>query len=539
MNRLIKIISLALINFSFSNYSLAQMKTCKCPMYNGDWWTGCDYFNYTTLVGATQCINDPLILVFEENFEGNSINLDNWTVYDEDEPIKKAVPRDETFIHSKQFYKKENIIVENGLLKIIAKREHLENQNFDVWNGTTTLHLNSTFEFTSGEVDTKWEFGYGEYEIRCKLPGGGGPGWFPAFWGFADVSGLGEIDVFEFYSSHNKLDGFSLKEWDATNHAKWGGQNIKCVSTINEFGSTDFSQGFHTFKVQFLPWVLRWYVDGTMVKEVYKNYQMGNGGAYYPINCTQSYPGNYLRDKTFPFGPMNIKIDLAIQSGDDAPNGNTVFPNSFDIEFVKIYQYTPCQGVININSQSELDALLSTQENYYNVIFGTIINIDNCTLKNKRALRLIASQEVNFGSNFQTETGSFLESSLGSCQSGSYKQPISNQVIYDQSTTNDFLETNNLSLSNEDLVKNITAQNSISPNPLNLKNDILKLRFSNNQNNYVSILSSTGQVIMNNEKINEIYYDIKSESFKSSGVYYIFIQNSSNDKIHHFKLIVL
>ncbi len=80
----------------------------------------------------------------------------------------------------------ENVIVENGVLKIIAKREGYGGKNF-----------------TSGRVKTnkKFDFTYGRVDIRAKLPGKKGT--WPALWLLGsnydqiDWPSCGELDIME------------------------------------------------------------------------------------------------------------------------------------------------------------------------------------------------------------------------------------------------------------------------------------------------------------------------------------------------------
>ncbi len=91
----------------------------------------------------------------------------------------------------------ENVIVENGVLKIIAKREGYGGKNF-----------------TSGRVktNTKFDFTYGRVDIRAKLPGKKGT--WPALWLLGsnydqiDWPSCGEIDIMEHAGNRlNKIQG--------------------------------------------------------------------------------------------------------------------------------------------------------------------------------------------------------------------------------------------------------------------------------------------------------------------------------------------
>lgn len=96
-------------------------------------------------------------LVWSEEFNYNGAPDSTKWVYD----IGKG---DNGWGNNEQEYytnRPENIIVENGVLKIRAIREN--------YNGGT---------FTSARIKTlgKFDFKYGRIEIRAKVPGGKGPG---------------------------------------------------------------------------------------------------------------------------------------------------------------------------------------------------------------------------------------------------------------------------------------------------------------------------------------------------------------------------
>ena len=89
----------------------------------------------------------------------------------------------------KQYYtdRPDNVIIEDGVLKIIAKKE--------AFNG-------SSYTSTRLKTQGKYAFRYGRVDIRAKLPSGGGT--WPAFWmlgsNITAVSwpACGEIDIMEY-----------------------------------------------------------------------------------------------------------------------------------------------------------------------------------------------------------------------------------------------------------------------------------------------------------------------------------------------------
>ncbi len=90
--------------------------------------------------------------------------------------------------NEEQYYtnRADNVIIENDVLKIIAKRE--------TFNGS---------QFTSARIKTQglFEFQYGRVDVRAKLPSDGGT--WPAFWmlgadfGATAWPAVGEIDIME------------------------------------------------------------------------------------------------------------------------------------------------------------------------------------------------------------------------------------------------------------------------------------------------------------------------------------------------------
>lgn len=136
----------------------------------------------------------------------------------------------------------DNSYVENGNLKIVAKKETYTDQGY-------------TKEYTSARLNSKFAFKYGRVDIRAKLPTGKGT--WPAFWtlgkniredgaywftkGFGNTSwpACGEIDIMEHWGKEQNL----VKSATHTPYSHG--------ETINQGGriiSTCFSE-FHTYSL--------------------------------------------------------------------------------------------------------------------------------------------------------------------------------------------------------------------------------------------------------------------------------------------------
>ena len=143
-----------------------------------------------------------------------------------------------------QFYtsRAENVIVEDGLLKITAKAESY-----------------SGHDYTSARLltENKFDFTYGRIEIRAKLPEGAGT--WPALWmlgsNFSTVGwpACGEIDIMEHW-------GTNPGRISSATHtpSSFGGTVNVGDTTVN-----DFSTAFHVYSLEWTADKLDFYVDDT------------------------------------------------------------------------------------------------------------------------------------------------------------------------------------------------------------------------------------------------------------------------------------
>lgn len=151
-----------------------------------------------------------------------------------------------------QFYtdRSDNINIEDGILKITARRESF-----------------SGSQFTSSRIKTqdKFEFQYGKIEARIKLPTGVGT--WPAFWMLgADFEtniwpAAGEIDIMEHVGAQQD------RIFGTTHDPNNFGGNGRTNSTVIQGASDEF----HVYTVEWTASEIRWFVDGQMFHEVTNN----------------------------------------------------------------------------------------------------------------------------------------------------------------------------------------------------------------------------------------------------------------------------
>lgn len=198
-----------------------------------------------------------------------------------------------------QFYtsRSENVIVENGFLKITAKKENFEGA-----------------PYTSARINTqgKFSFKYGRVEVRAKLPEGGGT--WPAIWmlgsNFQTVGwpASGEIDIMEHKGNEP-------------------GKVHSAIHTPSSYGATNntgsamvanVSSEFHIYAVQWTSQKLEFSVDGNV------HY------TYNPANKNSS---------TWPFNnPQFLILNVAMGGN----FGGTIDPDftkgTMEIDYVRVYQ---------------------------------------------------------------------------------------------------------------------------------------------------------------------------------------------------------
>lgn len=128
-------------------------------------------------------------LVWEENFDGNSLDLSVWNV----EVNSQGGGNNE-----KQYYtdRPGNLRVQNGNLEIELRKEEYGNRSY-----------------TSGRINSKNKkvFKYGKIEARISVPAGGGT--WPAFWMMGNRGywpQCGEIDIMEHIGKQPSMVSFAL-----------------------------------------------------------------------------------------------------------------------------------------------------------------------------------------------------------------------------------------------------------------------------------------------------------------------------------------
>ncbi|ALM48133.1 hypothetical protein AMR72_04020 [Flavobacterium psychrophilum] len=194
-----------------------------------------------------------------------------------------------------QYYKAENAVVQNGILKITAKKE-----------------ATSGFQYSSARLIThnKFDFTYGKVEIRAKLPKGVGT--WPALWMLGsnfDEPGkgwpvCGEIDIMEHVGkTQNHILGTLHMPGNS------GGNGISGGTTV-----AGVSEDFHIYTLVWSPTKITWSVDGTV---------------FHSYNNTASTPFN---------SDFFMILNVAMGGNLGGPVDANFTESSMEVDYIKIYQ---------------------------------------------------------------------------------------------------------------------------------------------------------------------------------------------------------
>lgn len=200
--------------------------------------------------------------------------------------------------------KEDSYLDGNGNLVIRVRK--IDNKNSD----------DDSYDYSVGALRTKGKYEklYGKFEIRCKLPTQAG--WWVAFWMMlGDVGGVGngstdgvEVDIMEGFGWTDKIN--LALHWDG-----YGDEHQSTGRAVNPAGIQD---GFHTYSFEWHPDIYIFYIDG-----VEKWRTTGDGV------CNQ--PG-YIKVT----GEIST-LDWAINEWWSEDPANAVYPDSFIVDYVRVY----------------------------------------------------------------------------------------------------------------------------------------------------------------------------------------------------------
>lgn len=247
----------------------------------------------------TQTVVNFTNLVWEDNFDGSGApDASKWTIVTGD-GTAQGIPGWGNNELQTYTGRPENLVVENGMLKITARQEQLDGRNY------TSARINTS---AGGQLQQA----YGRFEASIKLPWG--QGLWPAFWMLGTNSTTwpqrGEIDIME-----NRGDQPTIIKGSVHGPGYSAGQSI---GKDYELTNGRYDTEFHVFGVEWGPNYINYYVDDVLYQQLT------------PEDVTGEWVFN---DNPF-YMILNVAVGGAFSGN---PNSETVFPQTMYVDWVRVY----------------------------------------------------------------------------------------------------------------------------------------------------------------------------------------------------------
>jgi beta-glucanase (GH16 family) len=229
-------------------------------------------------------------LTFDDEFDESSLDFCKWQL--------RQKWGEKVVNHEREAYvsvadASQAFTFDDGILHIVARKQ-------------PGVYAGMTQPYTSGLLASVPNQKYGYYEIRSRMPSGSGL--WPAFWllhtpAYPDIH---EIDIMEWVSP--SPDVVFMTDHFGTNYDTNSLQSQVTVS------ASDFTTAFHIFGLDWEADRIVWYADGVEI-------------------------GRLTAPNTLHDVEMYVIVNLAV-GGDlpGSPEANAVFPASYDVDYVRVYQ---------------------------------------------------------------------------------------------------------------------------------------------------------------------------------------------------------
>lgn len=343
----------------------------------------CEGFQTQVHSSFNLCSNNEWVMVFEDDFNSNSLDLSYW------KPVT-GVPRDLDFTKYKAWHKPENIVVQNGILKILSKQEQLSDMPV-VKSWSPYIVEYHDFDYTTAEMWTNKKFTYGILEARIKI--NKGKGFKSAFWMWGDDPVYNELDVFEF--EDNDTRDLNMNVYYDYNGDE---NNSNCQNDYN--GIEDYANDYHIYTVVWEKSHIYWYVDGDEKRRYFKYHTLDGGD----VDCQINAGVPYMLNTVFTRDPMSIILNCPVQNGQYTPDASTNFPGVMEVDWVRFYKRSSCDD-INISNASDYPL----NERLYNTIIGKNITFDcSYTVPTNYHLEIVGSNNIIIDAPFAAKVGSTL-----------------------------------------------------------------------------------------------------------------------------------
>ncbi len=241
--------------------------------------------------------------------------LEREEVFSAGRPLDRAWWRHETGFHrnrEEQYYAERNVAVQDGVLRIEARREEVPNAQ---WRAGARGWQQSrrSAAYTSGSIVSQRPPHYGRIEVVARAPSGAGV--WPAIWLLHEDRGVyGEIDLFEAVGKHPDTV-FAGVHWGSDPASRKHHNASRVVP--------GFEGRWHTHTLEWTPAAIVVSLDGE---------------PWFRFDPAEAR----LADGTHPLRkPMRLRINLALGGSWGGPVAAASVPARFEIRSVRIWRYEP------------------------------------------------------------------------------------------------------------------------------------------------------------------------------------------------------
>jgi len=224
-------------------------------------------------------------LIFDDEFNGKSLDTTKWA------SLLPWAGQEDHHWHNDQYASyltDEDVSVSDGKLHLSCRKVDIQGKTRKFSYTAGMVHTSKTFRFT-----------YGYAEVSAQAPMEAGPGMWPAFWTLTD-GWPPEFDVIELWTSEPRIhQGYCF--------AKPKGQGW------NSYHEQIGPRGYHTYAMEWGPGYIFFELDGKVTKRVYGD----------DVTAKPEY--------------LILNSGICSGKGNKPPTAATKFPNSFDVDYCRVY----------------------------------------------------------------------------------------------------------------------------------------------------------------------------------------------------------